>query len=1138
MSGRRSGLVAFSSLVCAATLLAQEAAVTLPVGTTRLEDIGLQRVAYASTGGPTVEMPPAWIGNFDPVSGISYQPGDRVLGTSAILLHSPWRVPPGKAWVDYRLRFPETTPIRLSFGIAMRPDMAVPGKSDGVTFGCTLLAGGKEEALLHEHYDKGEWKPFAFDLARYAGQEVVLRLQVEPGPAQDPSFDFSYFGDALIQVGEAGAAKGTEVERLLALKACQAVDAVPLTAVANDPARGIVPPTLLPSAVSVREADRTWFLKAVAADATVEYAYRPTTGTLDDLTVTVDGGTPFQPAAGGGLWVVAKEGDQAVAARVGTLVGVAREGTAAIAADWQYDVQGTVCRVRWVFGVVGKALTVAVASDAAVIDRFSLGGLGPVPLRRVIPVPYLPADWSPGTVQYLPLEHLFVCRYLDWTQSNASRCPQGDSFYEPRTDGVRNALREFGYIAVSPQVCEVLPGVPFPASPFKELLGPRLLLDVWNQHEGSFQGSAANLLDLKDNGIDHVAIINHVWQRFGYDVKLPDHIPADPGLGGDEGMRIFGAAANQCGYVWSVHENYIDIYPDAPSYDATARVLRADGTPSPAWFNAGTGVQSYGLKCNRALGYAQQNTPEIHRRYATTAAYLDVHTCVPPWHQLDHEASQPLAAMMQAKVRADRELFQYMRDTHGGPLFGEGHNHFYWAGLCDGVEAQVSGGENHTPFLDFDLLRLHPQMVNHGMGYYERWFTGGYEHRFGRDTGTLEQIDKYRAQELAYGHAGFVGAAQVDNVQWVAREHHLTYPVQRLYGNARVTDIRYEVAGRLVPGGIALALGNTLRQRITYDSGLRLWVNWGATPWTVEDRVLPTWGFLALGPGTEVHTSLQEGRFADYAECPEFVFADARTHVDMPYRKAALDVEPRLREFTYLGERRIRVTYEWQVKQELPQDYHCFVHFRNEADTRNRGIVAQQDHALPRPTSTWRKGDVVVDGPYEIELPEDSPAAYDLVIGLHDGPRVALKGLENDGYIYLAQLLLTRTDGKITSISQGDLTAVAARLHAGQADFTVRLNPPGTWADFGNVATDGSVKVNRAADRLTLFPYPRERVFQVALDLRRLLPGVTIDPAKVRAEAGAAGTAAPLGVVPVTVVDGRITFSVGQPGAGRYVLTW
>ena len=210
-----------------------------------------------------------------------------------------------------------------------------------------------------------------------------------------------------------------------------------------------------------------------------------------------------------------------------------------------------------------------------------------------------------------------------------------------------------------------------------------------------------------------------------------------------------------------------------------------------------------------------------------------------------------MAAMALGKVNSDTALFQFMRDSHGGPLFGEGHHQFYWAGCCDGVEAQVDGGEDHVPLLDFDLLKLHPQMVNHGMGYYERWFRRGYDMRWGRDAGSMEQIDKYRAQELAYGHAGFVGAAQTDNISWVAREHHLMHPVQRLYGASRPVEIRYEVEGQWVAASAAVVAGDTSRQRIRYQGGLTLWVNWRSEPWQIEGHLLPQWGFLATGPETE-----------------------------------------------------------------------------------------------------------------------------------------------------------------------------------------------------------------------------------------------------------------------------------------------
>ncbi|NUQ01941.1 MAG: hypothetical protein HUU35_19010, partial [Armatimonadetes bacterium] len=615
----------------------------------------------------------------------------------------------------------------------------------------------------------------------------------------------------------------------------------------------------------------------------------------------------------------------------------------------------------WRFGIRGKALTIEASADQPTVARFSLGRVGAAPLRRTIEVPYLH-----GAVIWLPADKLYVNRCLDWMVTNSSACPQGEATYNALTDGRRNLVSESGYVAVSPLLPEVLPNLPRPASPYLEQLGPKIMWDVWGHFKNSYRGDAEILRELKDNGVDHLAIIQHVWQRYGYDVKLPDHLPPNPDWGGHEGLVEFGRAANECGYVWSLHENYIDLYPDAPSYDPSARVLRADGSPSPAWFNKGTRVQSFGLKANRALGFAERTAPEAHRLYGTNAAYLDVHTCVPPWHQLDHDATQPMAGMCRGKVEWDTALFEYMRRAHQGPLFGEGHWQMYWAGACDGVEAQVDGGEDHRPLLEFDLLKLHPQMVNHGMGYYARWFRQGYNAQWGEDVGNVAHYDQYRAQEIAYGHAGFIGSEQTFNTQWVAKEHHLMYPVQRLYGTARVTDIAYEVSGRLVPSSVAAALGETWRQRITYDSGLTVYVNWAKEPWTISGRVLPRWGVLALGPGTEVSTSLRDGVLADYVDCPDYLFADARTSFTLPHA-SRLQVEPKLTGFRYLGDDKIELTYTWQVDQELDRDYAAFVHFVSpNPPADDEGIVFQGDHALPRPTRTWRPGERLTDGPWVV----------------------------------------------------------------------------------------------------------------------------------------------------------------------------
>jgi len=1108
---------------------AQTERLTVPAGITPLADIGLCQAGWQSYNGAEHLMPVGWTGFFDDTTGISYAPDESVLGRRAILLNSPWRVPTGRTWVDYPLQLPPRQPITLSFGITMRPD--VVEKSEGVTFSAALVDGARVSPLFKEFYRLGQWKDVSFDLSAFAGHAITLRLQVEPGPKHDPSFSFSYFGDAKLTVGAGGEDPGREVDALLANPALRATDSLSLASLANVPEGGITPPDLPVGGKTVGRIDGQDFtLSYVGPDLRLSYHWHSAGGTLDDLTAEV-GGRVLHPCWGGGV-LVAKTGDGTVRATGGEItVSAAGDDPPAARVDVTHPTESGPLKVRYVFTLRGKGLEIAVQADRPVVGGFSLGHVAGAPLRRLIAVPYLY-----GTVEYLGADRLFGGRYLDWTRSGASACPLGDAQYKTKTDGTRNPLAEIGYVTLSPCVDEVLPNLNHPRSPFIGVLGDRIMLDVWRHHGGTYLGDAENLRELKDNGVDHVAIIDHDWQRYGYDVKLPDHIPANARYGSEADLAAFGRAATESGYLWSLHEDYIGVYPDAPSYKPAERVLNSDGTPSKDWFNGS--VQSFGLKCNLALGYAQRNSPYIHRTYGTTAAYLDVHTCVPPWHELDCDAAQPMAAMLKSRVVNQTQLFQYMRDTHGGPLFGEGAWQFYWAGRCDGVEAQVAGGEDHVPFLDFDLLRLHPQMVNHGMGYYERWYRAGYDHRDGFDTGAPEQVDKYRAMELAYGHAGFVGNEQTDNIQWVAKEHHLMHAVQRLYGAAKATDIRYEVAGRLVPTSVALAVGHTDRQRVTYDSGLTLWVNWSAQPWTVEGRILPQWGFLALGPGTEVSTTLRDGKFADWADTPAYVFADARTSFNMPYLRPPTDVAPSIEAFRDLGGGQIELTYQWRVGEPLGADYHCFVHGVNKGAAINQDIVWQQDHTLPKPTMQWKAGDVLTDGPYRVTLPATFDT-YDIVIGLYtmaDSVRLALTGRESgDHRILLGRLRLTREGDKVIAVK---FTPVADLPPEGppKADFTAHLNALGTLIDFGALATDGSVKVERGNHALTVLPYPRDKAFTVSLDVARLSGAAVTGAVTVHAQA--ALTKADMGAVATWTAGKRVAFKVGLPGAGRFVVTW
>ncbi|MHB8901143.1 MAG: hypothetical protein ACYC6Y_20535, partial [Thermoguttaceae bacterium] len=264
--------------------------------------------------------------------------------------------------------------------------------------------------------------------------------------------------------------------------------------------------------------------------------------------------------------------------------------------------------------------------------------------------------------------------------------------------------------------------------------------------------------------------------------------------------------------------------------------------------------------------------------------------------------------------------------------------------------------------------------------------------------------------------------------------------------------------------------------------------------------------------------------------------ADARTWVPMPYLESSKNIEPRLRQFEYLGDNRVRVAYEWIVGDTLDQDYHCFVHGISSESARAEDILFQQDHALPKPTTQWRKGEVLVDGPHELAIP-DSKEGYDLVTGLFLGERLRLKGYQAGAdRVLVARLKLHRTGGRISGITAESVTAADQPKPEGQADFAARLNPAGTWIDFGKVATDGSAKIERQPDRLVVFPYPRDRRFRVSLDLGGLAPSA--DPNRVAVTALAAGTGEPLGPGEFAWEKGRLVLTVGKPGAGRYAVSW
>ncbi|MBI5686146.1 MAG: hypothetical protein HZC54_13820 [Verrucomicrobia bacterium] len=103
---------------------------------------------------------------------------------------------------------------------------------------------------------------------------------------------------------------------------------------------------------------------------------------------------------------------------------------------------------------------------------------------------------------------------------------------------------------------------------------------------------------------------------------------------------------------------------------------------------------------------------------------------------------------------------------------------------------------------------------------------------------------------------------------------------------------------------------------------------------------------------------------------------------------------------------RFQIRYRWQVEADCEGDWRVCVHFGKEQPPQ-----FQNDHAPARPVATWRAGDVIEEGPFEVTVPPATKTdAVDVYIGLFRGAggseRARLLGGGSDGRVLAGRLRL------------------------------------------------------------------------------------------------------------------------------------
>jgi hypothetical protein len=145
----------------------------------------------------------------------------------------------------------------------------------------------------------------------------------------------------------------------------------------------------------------------------------------------------------------------------------------------------------------------------------------------------------------------------------------------------------------------------------------------------------------RDLGIERAAVVLAGWINGGYDVRHPDVLPAAPECGGDSGLADAAARIKACGYLFGLHDNYQDMYEDAPSWDLKWLNKNPKGEPRRGGnWNGGQAWQVCAIQQVKLAERRETNLPRIAKLFGPTIYFIDtvfawgLVTCEDPAHPM------------------------------------------------------------------------------------------------------------------------------------------------------------------------------------------------------------------------------------------------------------------------------------------------------------------------------------------------------------------------------------------------------------------------------------------------------------------------------------------------------------------------
>jgi len=621
-------------------------------------------------------------------------------------------------------------------------------------------------------------------------------------------------------------------------------------------------------------------------DGQLTYTLTPKTGSPSDVTAEWTGrGAAFQPMAGGGIKPEAA-GDLQQQLVDASLAG----DTVTCRSRW--SVGGANGEATYTYRLWGKTLVIDVLAPGGGVGEVRFGEAAGLTEPRLVPLPYLSyrSAQRPCVVVAGPADApLFLMGNADWYLSNGSelfaenRIADGKAFYNggsrynPKTDGQRNDVAERLFLTVSPRFEEVLPNVPNPVSPWKQITGTKL----WRAHGASNRDNDRQYWrSVWRKGMREIVVTDHEtgWRDGGESFTFRTR-PA-PGKGGDEGQYNYARfMQDTLGFTYGPYNNFTDFSPVNEFWSPDRVSRNPDGQLRSAW------MRCYNPKPAVAVEFAEKLPPLIESKFDFSTAYCDVHTVAPPWTWVDYDARVPGAGTFSQTFYAYGEIMLMQKAAWDGPVYSEGGGHVYYTGLADGNYGQDQAYKFlERPWLvDFDLRKIHDLGCNFGMGNLGMFY--GRDHDLGATVEERDRtIDRFLAATVAFGHPGFL--VMEGGGDKAPRSYYLLQQLASRYTQVAADRVQYaDAAGDLIDTSAAVANNVIERNQIVtrYTDGTTTWVNGNERePMTIdlagETVTLPPLGFAGRsGDGAvKVISGNADGRRIDYCESPAYIYLDGR----------------------------------------------------------------------------------------------------------------------------------------------------------------------------------------------------------------------------------------------------------------------